>query len=229
MKAIIFGATGMVGQGILRECLLDPEIENVLSVVRAASGRQHGKLREIVHKDFYDFSTIEPQLTGHDACFFVLGATSAGKTEEQYRRITYDITLAAANTLVRLNPRMVFTYVSGSGTDSTAKGRSMWARVKGETENALLRLPFKAAYMFRPGVIVPHHGARSKTRAYRMIYTLATPILALLEVALPKSVTTTDKLGRAMIYAATHGAPKPVLETADIDQLTRAGAISATL
>jgi uncharacterized protein YbjT (DUF2867 family) len=222
VKVIIFGATGMVGQGILRECLLDPEIESVLSIVRNPSGQQHTKLRELVHKDFYDYSTIEPDLTGYDACFFPLGITSAGKTEAQYRRITYDITLAAATTLVRLNPQMVFTYVTGQGTDSTAKGRTMWARVKGETENALLALPFKAAYMFRPGLIVPHHGVRSKTRIYSLLYTLMFPVLALLETALPKYVTTTEKLGRAMIYAARYGAPKPILETADIDQLARA-------
>jgi uncharacterized protein YbjT (DUF2867 family) len=221
MKVVLFGTTGMVGQGVLRECLLDSEIESIVSVVRAPGGQHHEKLREIVHQNFYDFSSIEAQLTGLDACFFTLGVSSAGMSEEQYRRIAYDITLAAANTLVRLNPAMVFTYVSGQGTDSTAKGRIMWARVKGETENALLALPFHAAYMFRPGLIVPRRGIRSKTRAYRILYVLTAPILPLLEATLPKYVTGTDKLGRAMIYAARYGAPKAILETADIDQLVK--------
>lgn len=221
MKAIIFGATGMVGQGVLRECLLDPQIESVLSIVRSPGGQEHGKLRELIHKDFYNYSAIESELTGYDACFFVLGATSAGKTEPEYRRITYDLTLAAATTLADLNPQMTFLYVSGAGTDSTTKGRSMWARVKGETENALLALPFKAGYMFRPGIIVPRHGARSRTKLYRLFYALSMALMLVLEAAIPKHVTSTDKLGRAMIYAARYGALKSILETADIDQLTR--------
>jgi uncharacterized protein YbjT (DUF2867 family) len=226
MKVILFGASGMVGQGVLRECFLDPSVESVLSIARNATGNQDKKLTEIVHRDFHGFSAIEPRLTGYDACFFTLGISSSGMSEEQYRRITYDITLAAANTLVRLNPTMTFLYISGQGTESTAKGRIMWARVKGETENALLHLPFKAAYMFRPGLIVPRHGIRSKTKAYRILYALAAPILPLLEATLPKHVTSTEKLGRAMIYAARHGAPKAILETADIDQLARMDAAS---
>jgi uncharacterized protein YbjT (DUF2867 family) len=226
MKVVLFGATGMVGQGVLRECLLDYGIEGVLSIVRTPTGQQNQKLIEIVHRDFHDFSTIEPQLTGYDACFFTLGVTSAGMTEAQYRRITCDITLAAANILVRLNPSMTFIYISGAGTDSTTKGRTMWARVKGETENALLGMPFKAAYMFRPGLIVPRHGIKSKTRAYRIMYAIAAPILPLLEATLPKYVTSTEKLGRAMIYATRHGAPKPILETPDIDQLAKDDAAS---
>jgi uncharacterized protein YbjT (DUF2867 family) len=216
----------MIGQGALRECLLDPGIEGVLSIVRTATGYRDKKLTEIVHKDFHDFSIIEPQLTGCDACFFTLGVTSAGMTEEQYRHITYDITLAAANTLVRLNPAMAFLYISGAGTDSTARGRTMWARVKGETENALLALPFKAAYMFRPGFIVPRHGIKSKTKAYRIMYAITAPILPLLEATLPKYVTNTEKLGRAMIYAASHGAPKAILDTSDIDQLAKSDTAS---
>jgi uncharacterized protein YbjT (DUF2867 family) len=221
MRVLLFGATGMVGQGVLRECLLDPEIEAVLSIVRRSSGAQHAKLREIVLSDFHDYSTIEGQLAGYDACFFTLGASSVGMNEAAYRRVTYDLTLAAASTLARLNPAMTFLYVSGAGTDSTARGRTMWARVKGETENALLGLPFKAAYMFRPGMIVPRHGIKSKTRIYQFIYSLAGPLFPLLEAALPKLVTATDKLGRAMIYAAKYGAPKRVLETSDIDALVK--------
>ena len=216
----------MVGQGILRECLLDPSVESVLSIVRNATGNQNKKLTEIVHRDFHGFSTIEPQLTGYDVCFFALGVSSAGMNEEKYRRITYDITLGTANTLVRLNPTMTFLYISGQGTDSTEKGRTMWARIKGETENALRALPFKAAYMFRPGIIVPRHGIKSKTMAYRILYTLTGPILPLLETSLPKYVTSTEKLGRAMIYAAQHGAPQSILEAPDISRLAENDAAS---
>jgi uncharacterized protein YbjT (DUF2867 family) len=145
MKIILFGATGMVGQGVLRECLLDPDVETVLAVGRSPTGQQHAKLREILHDNFLDYSTIESQLAGFDACFFCLGVSSVGMGAERYRHLTYDITLAAATTLAKLNPGMVFTYVTGAGTDSTEQGRVMWARVKGKTENDLLKLPFKAA------------------------------------------------------------------------------------
>ena len=158
MNVVLFGATGMVGQGVLRECLLDQKVQTVLSIGRSATGQAHPKLRELVRKDLLDFSPIEAQLIGFDACFFCLGVSSAGMTEEAYRRVTYDITMAAAQTLARLNPAMTFIYVSGAGTDSTERGRIMWTRVKGKTENALLRLPFKAAYMFRPAAIQPLHG-----------------------------------------------------------------------
>jgi uncharacterized protein YbjT (DUF2867 family) len=218
MKVILFGASGMVGQGVLRECLLDPEVTTVLSIVRSTTGQQHPKLREIVHKDFLDFSSVESELTGFDACFFCLGVSSAGMSEENYRRITYDITLAAAQTLVKLNSNMTFVYVSGAGTDSSERGRIMWARVKGQTEKALLRLPFKAAYMFRPAVIVPLHGIKSKTKLYRVFYAVLGPLLPLLR-AFPKYVTTTEKLGRAMLIVAKRGAPKPILESSDINKL----------
>jgi uncharacterized protein YbjT (DUF2867 family) len=221
MKVILFGATGMVGQGVLRECLLDRDVEGVLSIVRRPSGVQDAKLREIPLPDFYNYSAIEDQLARYDACFFTLGVSSAGMTETEYRHIAYDLTMAAATTLARLNPSMTFIYVSGTGTDSTARGRTMWARVKGETENALLSLPFKAAYMFRPGLIVPRHGIKSKTRLYRVLYSLGAPLFSVLEAALPKLVTDTEKLGRAMIYAARYGAPKQVLETSDIYELVK--------
>jgi uncharacterized protein YbjT (DUF2867 family) len=208
----------MVGQGVLRECLLDPEVTAVVSIVRTGTAEQHAKLREIVHRDFFDFTPLESELSGVDACFFCLGVTSAGMSEENYRRITYDITLSAARTLVKLNPSMTFIYVSGAGTDSSERGRTMWARVKGQTENALLRLPFKAAYMFRPGVIVPLHGIKSKTRLYRISYTVIGPLLPLL-IRFPKYVTTTEKLGCAMLIAAKRGAPKAILESADINKL----------
>jgi len=211
----------MVGQGVLRECLLDPEVESVTTIGRRASGVAHPKLTELVHPDLLDFSAIRSRLSGFDACFFCLGVSSLGLTKDAYRRVTYDITLAAAETLVGLNPGMTFVYVSGAGTDSTGRGRSMWARVKGATENALLRLPFKAAYMFRPALIVPLQGITSKTRWYRLFYALARPLLPILEALVPAQVTTTEKIGRAMLVAARDGAPKPVLETPDINALAR--------
>ncbi|WNJ89026.1 NAD-dependent epimerase/dehydratase family protein [Bosea sp. 685] len=219
MKVLIFGATGMVGQGVLRECLLDPDVSEVVTIGRSATGQSHARLREIVHADLTDYTAIEPQLTGFDACFFCLGIASVGMSEADYRRITYDITLAAAGTLVRLNPAMVFVYVSGASTDSSEKGRWMWARVKGATENAIMRLPFRASYMFRPGAIQPLHGIRSKTRLYRVIYDLTAPLLPLLQRWLPNSITTTEQIGKAMLKVAKDGAPKPILENADINRL----------
>jgi uncharacterized protein YbjT (DUF2867 family) len=216
MNVIIFGATGMVGQGVLRECLLDPGVEKILLIVRAPSGQQHPKLRELVNANFFDYSAIETQLTGYDACFFSLGVSSAGMDEVKYSHLTYDLTLAAATTLARLNSQMSFLYVSGTGTDSTESGRSMWARVKGKTENSLLKLPFGAAYMFRPGFIQPLHGIRSKTKLYQFFYTAFNPILPLLKSAFPKSLLTTEELGRAMLNVARNGYSKPLLETADI-------------
>jgi uncharacterized protein YbjT (DUF2867 family) len=216
MKAVIFGATGMVGQGVLRECLLDPEVERVLSVVRSATGQQHEKLRELIHPDFLDFSGIEAELAGYDACFFCLGVSSAGMSEDEYERVTYGFTMAAAQALVKVSPGMTFEYISGAGTDSTGKGRSQWARVKGRTENALLALPFKSAYMFRPGFIQPLHGIKSKTKSYRVFYIVLGPLLPALKAIFPRSMTTTEQLGRAMIAVAKHGYPKEVLEMRDI-------------
>jgi uncharacterized protein YbjT (DUF2867 family) len=216
MNVILFGATGMVGQGVLRECLLDPEVQHILSIVRTASGQQHPKLRELVHTNFFDYSDIESELKGYDACSFTLGVSSAGMDEARYRHLTYDLTLAAATTLARLNPQMTFIYVSGAGTDSSERGRTMWARVKGKTENDLLKLPFRAAYMFRPGFIQPLHGVRSKTRLYQAIYTALGPLLPLIKSAFPKSITTTEQIGRAMLQVAKHGYPKPILEAKDI-------------
>jgi uncharacterized protein YbjT (DUF2867 family) len=217
MKVLLFGATGMVGQGVLRECLLDPDVTNVLSVGRAATGQDHPKLREIVHKDLSDVSSLAGEMAGHDACFFCLGVSSAGMTEETYTRLTYDLTLAVAEVLAKESPGITFVYVSGEGTDGTEHGRSMWARVKGRTENALLRLPFKAAYMFRPGLIQPMHGIKSKTRLYRAVYAVTGPLLPLLKAVAPKHVTTTEQVGRAMLEVAKHGADKRVLETPDIN------------
>jgi len=219
VNAIIFGGTGMVGQGVLRECLLDPDVLHVLSIVRTPSGQRHPKLRELVHADFFDFSPIESEISGFDAAFFCLGVTSAGKTEAQYSRVTYDITMAVAEPLARVNPGMTFVFVSGAGTDSTERGRAMCARVKGKTENALMRLPFKAAYMFRPAVIQPMHGARSRTALYRIPYLVLRPLVPWLRKRFPHYVTTTEQLGRAMLAVAKHGASKTVLESADINKL----------
>jgi len=217
MKVILFGATGMVGQGVLRECLLDADVESVLAVGRSPTGQRHAKLREIVHDNFLDYSGVESQLAGFDACFFCLGVSSVGMGEERYRHLTYDITMAAARTLAKLNPDMVFTYVTGRGTDSTEQGRLMWARVKGKTENDLLKLPFKAAYMFRPAGIQPLHGVRSKTTWVQAIYVASAPLLSLLNRTSPNYMTTTEQVGRAMIKVARDGFPKPVLESEDIN------------
>ena len=209
----------MVGQGVLRECLLDPDVESVVSIGRGSTGQQHTKLRELPHNNFLDFSAIEDQLSGFDACFFCLGVSSAGMNEDDYQRITYGFTIAAARTLSRLNPAMTFIYVSGMGTDSSERGRSMWARVKGKTENELLRLPFHAAYMFRPGVIVPLNGVKSKTRLVRAFYVLFAPLLPLSNTLFPKYVTNTEQIGRAMLKVARQGWPKSVLETSDINHV----------
>jgi len=223
MNIVLFGASGMIGQGVLRECLQDPDVKRVLSIVRNPTGQTHEKLRETVHDNFLDFSGIESELSGFDACFFCLGVTSAGMTAEAYERVTYRFTLAAAQMLVKLNPGMTFInpgmtfiYVSGSGTDSTEKGRTMWARVKGRTENALLALPFKAAYMFRPGFIQPLHGIKSKTEVYRIFYVVLGPLFPALRAIFRKSITTTEQLGRAMLAVAKNGYPKKVLESRDI-------------
>jgi uncharacterized protein YbjT (DUF2867 family) len=221
MKVVLFGATGMVGQGVLRECLLSPDVESVLAVGRTPTGLQHEKLRELTHTDFTDFAPLDRELAGHDACFFCLGVSSAGMSEPEYTRVTYDFTIAAASALVRLNPEMTFVYVSGAGTDGSERGRVMWARVKGRTENALLAMPFRTAYMFRPGLIQPLHGIVSRTRAYRFFYAVARPLLPLLKALFPGGVTTTEQVGRAMIRAAQEGAPKRILETSDINALAR--------
>jgi hypothetical protein len=209
----------MVGQGILRECLLDPDVQQILSIVRTPSGQHHAKLRELVHADFFNYSDIKPQLTGFDACFFALGVSSAGMDETKYTHLTHDLTLAAAIALRDLNPNMTFLYVSGAGTDSTELGRTMWARIKGKTENDILKLRFKAAYMFRPGAIQPLHGIRSKTKLYQAFYTVLKPVMPLLKSAFPKYITTTEQLGRTMLKVAKQGYPKPILENKDIDSL----------
>lgn len=219
MNVLLFGATGMVGQAALRESLLDPQVRLVQTIGRQPTGAQDAKLREVVHDDLYDYAPVESRLSGFDACFFCIGIASTGMSEAAYYHVTYEMTLAAAETLARLNPQMTFIYVSGSGTDSSEQGRLMWARVKGKTENALLRLPFKAAFMFRPGFIQPLHGIQSRTPTYRRFYAITKPLFPLLRKLLPNQILTTEELGRAMLLAAKHGAPKRVLKTHDIRAL----------
>jgi uncharacterized protein YbjT (DUF2867 family) len=216
MNILVFGATGMVGQGVLRECLLDPNVQLVATIGRTGTGQQNPKLREIVLKDLSNYVSIEEKLTNFDACFFCLGVGSAGMTETEYERVTYGITIAAAETLSRLNPKMVFIYVSGTGTDSSEKGRMMWARVKGKTENALLRMPFAAAYMFRPGFIEPANGEISRNKLYRALFVVTKPLLPLLRAIFPNQILTTHQIARAMLNLVTRPYPKHILEIQDI-------------
>ncbi|MEE4542430.1 NAD-dependent epimerase/dehydratase family protein [Streptomyces sp. V4-01] len=225
MKVVLFGASGMVGQGVLRACVRDEQVESVLLVGRAptppsaAAGTPHPKVREIVHADFTDFTALEPELAGLDACFFCLGVSMAGRSEEEYRRITHDYTLAAARALGSASPGLTFVYVSGEGTDSSEQGRSAWARIKGRTENALLAMDFPA-YMFRPGFIRPLHGARSRTTWYRVIYAATFWLAPLVVRLLPRHATTTDRIGRAMLAVARRGGQGPhILHTSDINHL----------
>ena len=219
MNLLIFGATGMVGQGVLRECLLAPDVQRVTTIGRTPVGKVDTRLRDIVHANLLDLSTLEPHFTDVDACFFCLGVSAVGLTEQAYTKLTYDLTLSVARTLVRANPRLTFVYVSGMGTDSTEEGRTMWARVKGRTENALLAAGFRRAYMFRPGIIIPMHGIKSKTAIYRVIYATMSPFYAVLKRAMPKRITSTEQVGRAMLAVARNGYAKPILEAADINAL----------
>jgi uncharacterized protein YbjT (DUF2867 family) len=219
VKVLLFGATGMVGQGVLRECLLEPRVDTVLAVGRTSLGPRPEKLQELLLPDVSELSGVEERVRGYDACFFCLGITSAGKSEAEYRRVTHDLTIRVAQTLVRLNPGMTFVYITGAGTDSTEQGRSMWARVKGQTENELLRMGFKAAYMFRPGAIQALHGIRPKSTTYRVLYTVLWPVILLVRAVSPNSVTTTERVGRAMIHVAIEGAPTHILTTRDINRL----------
>ena len=215
IKVILFGATGMVGEGVLHESLKHADVESVLSVSRRPCNVQDPKLKELIHNDFFNYAAIERNLGGHDACFFCLGTTSVGKNEQDYTRLTYDLTMSAASALSRLNPRMTFCYVSGAGTDSTEQGRSMWARVKGRTENHLAKLPFKSVYKVRPGFIKPTPGLKN---AFTFAKAL-TPLYPVLRLFFGKYVCTLEHLGLAMIHVATKGYPKQILECEDITQL----------
>ena len=212
IKAIITGATGMVGEGVLHVCLNSPDVESVLVLNRKPCGVTHPKLKEIIHKDFMDLTSIEDQLAGYNAGYFCAGVSSIGKKENEYRKITYDLTLNFANSLVKLNPEMVFTYVSGVGTDSTEKGKSMWGRVKGKTENDLLKLPFKDVYLFRPGYIHPIKGLQNTYKVYKAL----SPLYPIFEKLFPNYVGTLKELGNSMIYVTQNGYEKKVLECEDI-------------
>jgi uncharacterized protein YbjT (DUF2867 family) len=219
VNVLLFGATGMIGQGVLRECLLDPGVKRVVTVVRRPTGRTHAKLTELVRPDLTILAPVGQELAGFDACLFTLGVSALGMTEEQYTRVNYDLTMSIATTLLRTSPNLTFIYVSGAGTDSSEHGRTMWARVKGRTENALLSMPFKAAYMFRPGAVIPLHGIRSSTRWYNAMYVVIKPLYPILNRLAPTLFTTTDQLSRAMISVARNGYERHVLETPDINRL----------
>ena len=217
IRAIITGATGMVGEGVLHECLLTPEVEHVLVVNRKTCGVTHPKLKEIIHSNFFDLSSIEEQLHNYNACFFCLGVSAVGLKEAEYHRLTYDLTIRFAETIVKLNHGMTFCYVSGAGTDSTATGKSMWARVKGKTENKLMEMPFEKAYMFRPGYMQPTKGLKN-TLKYYAAFTWMYPGLRLL---FPKFVSTLKEVGIAMINTVNKGYQKPILEVTDIVLLAK--------
>lgn len=220
-KVIITGATGMIGKGVLLECLDHNEINEVLIIGRSPVGMEHFKLKELIHQDFTDFSLLNDQLTGYDACFFCLGISAGGMKEDQYRRITYDFTMELAKTLKDINPGMTFNYVSGQGTDSSEKGRMMWARVKGKTENDLLKLGFKQAFMFRPGAIIPLRGIRSKTKSYQFMYDNFMWLLKGIKAIAPNSVVDTSQIGLAMINTVLKGYNKSVLKQEDIIILSK--------
>ena len=215
MKVIITGATGMVGEGVLHECLHHSEVESVLIINRRSYELEHPKLKEIIHADFSDFSSIENELKGYDAAFLCMGVSSVGMNEEKYRHLTYDLTLALATPLAKLNPDMTLIYVSGAGTDSTEKGRSMWARVKGKTENDLLKMPFKDAYAFRPGGITPTKGLKNTYTILRVM----NPILPVFRFLFPKLVCSLREVGLAMINVTLKGYDKKVIEVPDIVKL----------
>jgi uncharacterized protein YbjT (DUF2867 family) len=214
MKVILFGATGMVGQGVLRECLRDDGVGHVLAVGRSSTGRTHPRLRELVRKDMFDVGGSVAELKGYDACFFCLGVSSAGLSEADYTRLTFELTMGWARALARINPAMTFVYVSGAGTG----GKAMWAQVKGRTEDALLAL-FPSAYMVRLGALRPMHGEVSRTRWTRIAYAVLRPVLPLVRAIAPGVVISTEELGRAMIRAARQGAPGRVLENRDLRAL----------
>jgi hypothetical protein len=220
IKAIITGSTGMIGKGVVLECLQSSLVEAILVINRKSLGINHPKLREIIHHDFFDLSVLDSELTGFNTCFFCLGVSSAGMSEKDYYHFTYELTLNFARTVKKLNPEMTFCYISGAGTDSSEKGRTMWARVKGKTENALLTLGFKDSYMFRPGFIRPVKGVRSRTPLYNSLYVILSPVFPLI-MRFPKFATRSETLSKAMILVASGGYEKKVLESLDINEIVR--------
>ncbi len=218
MRVILFGATGMVGAGALIECLADNRVTAIVSVSRRPTSLTHPKLREVLHSDFFNYSAIQSEFAAADACFFALGVSAVGKSEADYSHMTFDLTMAAATAIVSECPQATFSYVSGTGTDSTEHGRVMWARVKGKTENALLALPFRAAFMFRPGFIQPMKGVQSSFRLYRAAYVVTSPFFSLIRTRFPRFVTTSENVGRALINVSDTGYPKRILESDDINR-----------
>ena len=221
MKVLLFGATGMVGQGVLRECLLDPDIEQVVAIVRSTTGRQHPKLIETICPDLSKVDAYRDILGGHDACFYCLGISSAGLSEAEYSLNTYDLTRQILSPVADRNPNITIVYLSGSGADSTEQGKVMWARVKGRIENALSKLPVKAVYSFRPAYIQPLHGIVSRTKLYRLLYSMGGWLYPLLKRVMPKYITTTEQVGKAMITVAKRGFPTSIVENWDINPLAR--------
>jgi uncharacterized protein YbjT (DUF2867 family) len=222
VKVLLFGATGMVGAGTLLECLADSRVTSVLAVTRSPTGRTHPKLREVLHADFFNYESLRDDFAACDVCFFCLGVSSIGLKEADYTRLTYDLTMAAARVMAQVNPKMTFCYVSGVGTDSSERGRTMWARVKGRTENALLGLPFKAAFMFRPGYIQPIGDVQSKTGWVQTAYDILAPFYPLVHRLLPDNTTTTAILGKAMIQVALGGYSKSIVYSRDMNSLATA-------
>lgn len=220
MNILILGATGMLGHGVLQECLAANDVQQVITLGRTSVAAQHAKLVDLVHPNLFDLTAIGSRLSAVDACFFCLGVSAYGMNESDYHHLTYELTLSVANKLSQLNPNMTFVYVSGEGTDSTEQGKRMWARVKGKTENALMRLPFKAVYLFRPGIIQPVHGVHSKTRVYRVMYKLLQPVLPTFRRLFPNVILTTQVIGQAMLNAARQGLGKQVLNSKAINTLS---------
>ncbi|MCF7535106.1 NAD-dependent epimerase/dehydratase family protein [Pseudomonas petrae] len=216
MRVLLFGATGMVGQGVLRECLADQHVSQVLAVGRRSTGVRHERLSELIHSDLFALDSSVAELAGFDACFFCLGVSSAGMNEERYNRLTYELTLALARPLAKMNPDMIFIYISGVGTDGSEQGSSMWARVKGRTENALSQLPFRSVHLFRPAAILPMHGERSSTPALHYLYQLTGWLFRSLRPFTKGYILTTEEVGRAMLNVGRNGWPTPVLEPPDI-------------
>ncbi len=223
MKVIVFGATGMIGQGVVRECIRDAQVTRVLTVGRAPftpkGGNADPKVHDLVHKDLFDLASVADKLTGYDACFWCLGVSSSGMSEADYTRITHDLTLSAAKVMLERNPNLKLVFVSGASTDGSETSGPMWARVKGKTENALFKMPFSAVYAVRPAMIEPKDGITSRTTGYRVFYTLMRPFFPLVHALAPKSLTTTERVGRAMLVLVTKGSEKRVLENDDLNTL----------
>lgn len=221
LKVIITGATGMVGKGVLLECLDHPEIAEVLVIGRTSLDMEHSKLNELIQTDFSDYSAVENQLLGFDACYLCMGVSAAGLDEEKYRELTYDYTMTLAKTLLKLNPEITCTYVSGEGTNSTGDSKMMWARVKGKTENDLLSLGFKQAFMFRPGTIIPLRGIKSKTKAYQFAYDYFLWLIKLIKLVAPNAIVNTTQVGLAMINATIKGSDEKIIRPKDIIKLSK--------